>query len=301
VKDITDFVPWLVGASGPELAVIRAVTGYDDIPIDGFSFPADGSEFGRVVDLVEKHNLFPFLSVVAALDRQWWRIVANWGLLVGLLDAAEPEWRNGAATSPEKVNAEIDRLYARPTTPRRVLLDMDGPCSDFDVAAFEWCTTNDVTLNIDAPGDQRHRYITDHIDDDDQRAALRAAIDAPGWYRNLPVTPGAQEGVERLLSAGHEIVVCSKPHDDAPHCVAEKLAWIHEHFPMLDHYVFTRDKSLAYGGTQGILLDDCIVHDEVGRCSWEPVVFTAPWNGPGSEWGRYPHWSWSDPIERLTW
>lgn len=300
MREITDFVPWLVGASGPELAIIKAVTGYDDIPIDGLTFPADGSDFARCVDLVEKHNLYNLLGLVAT-DPFWWRVVANWEHLTRLLDAAEPEWRSGEQVMPEAVNAELQALYDRPSIPRRILLDADGPLTGFDSACLDWCVRHNVSMDIDSLDQQRHRYITDHIPDLEQRAALRTAIDSPGWYRDLPVTPGALEGVAALLEAGHEIVVCSKPHDASPSCTAEKLAWLAEFFPTLTEYVFARDKSLAYGGSQGILLDDAIDHDQTGRCTWEPVVFGVPFNGPGSAWGRYPRWTWGDPIERLTW
>lgn len=304
LRPIEPFVKWLIGAATPEVAVIMAVTGYEDVELDGFTFPADGADMAKVVALVEGHHLHNVLSVVADLDRNWWRVVANWDRLVGILDAAEPKWRTGAPVHPVSLDAALTALYDRPVGPRRILLDMDGPVAAFDPAVYDLCVANDWSLDIDSPGDSRHRYFTDHIIVDDHRAACRAVLDADGWYRALPVTPGAQEGVEALLSAGHEVVVCSKPHDASPDCAAEKLAWLAEHFPMLaDEYVFTRDKAYAHGGPgrPGILLDDAIVHGQVIRASWEPVTFAMSWNGPDTIYGRYPRWSWGDPIERLSW
>lgn len=302
MRDITGFVPWLVGASTPELAIIKAVTGYTDLDLDGLTFPADGADFSRCVDLVEKHNLYNLLCRVAVLDLNWWRIVANWGRLTRLLDSSEPRWREGEPVTPVYVDAEITRLYDRPVVPRRILLDMDGPLADFDRQCWTWATSANAKFDIDDLGQQTHRRITKHLPDETHHQALRAVIDAPGWYRSLPVTPGAQEGVEALLSVGHDIVVCSKPHEDTPTCEPEKKAWLAEHFPMLrDRYIFTPDKSLAYAGASGILLDDDIVHEQVPYATWEPVVFSVPFNRPGTQWGRYPRWSWGDPIERLAW
>lgn len=303
MRNITDFVEWLVGASAPELALIKAVTGHDGLPLDGLTFPADGHDFSRVVDLVEKHNLYPYLCLVTD-DPMWWKIVANFGSLVALLDTAEPRWRDGEHVEPVKVDRAITRLYDRPERPRRILLDMDGPLTAFDDRCFEVCVDNGWELDIDAPGDQVYRYIADHLPNPDHQAKLRSLIDSPGWYQRLPVTPGAVEGVEQMLAAGHEVVVCSKPHDASPDCMREKLAWLGEHFPMLTEYVFTRDKSLANAnayGAQGILLDDAIEHRQVQSATWEPVVFGVPFNRPGSKWGCFPRWTWGDPIERLSW
>lgn len=307
LMDVEPFVPWLIGATTPEVAVIMAVTGYDGITLDGLTFPTDGHEMSKVIALVETHRLHNVLCRVAALDRNWWRVVANWDRLVSTLDAAEPKWRDGAATDPATLDDALNRLYDRPVGPRRVLLDMDGPLADFDQQCWTWATSANARFDIDDLSQQAHRYITEHLPDPNHRESLRAVIDAPGWYRSLPVTPGAQEGVEALLAAGHEVIVCSKPHDDAPSCVAEKLAWLGEHFPMLtEEYVFTRDKAYAHGGhghdrLRGILLDDAIVHGQVVRASWEPVAFACPFNGPGSIYGRYPRWQWGDNIERLAW
>lgn len=305
--DMEPFFPWLIGATTAEVAVIVAVTGYDGMELDGLTFPTDGHEMSKVITLVETHRLHNVLCRVADLDRNWWRVVANWDRLVAAIDAAEPAWRNGAQVTPEALDAALNRLYDRRVGPRRILLDMDGPTADFDPAVFDLCVLNGWKLDIESPSDSRHRYFTDHIIDPEERAACRAALDAEGWYRALPVTPGAQEGVEALLSAGHEVVICSKPHDATPSCVAEKLAWLGEHFPMLtEEYVFTRDKAYAHGGhghghLRGILLDDAPAHGQVIRASWEPVTFARPFNGPTSIYGRYPRWEWGDPIERLSW
>lgn len=301
LRDITEFVPWVVGASGPELTIIKTVTGYTELDVDGFGYPADASEMARCIALVEGHKLHNLLCLLAT-DRAWWRIVANWDRLVGLLDAAEPLWRDGAAVAPAGLDAALTALYDRRPGPRRIGMDQDGPLAGFDPMCWDLAPDGGWTFDIESPADQVHRYITDHIKDRRQRSALRAAIDSEGWYRALSPTPGAQEGIEALLSAGHHIVVVSKPHDATPTCVPEKQAWLAEHFPMLTDFSFTNDKSYGFhGGENGILLDDDLKHDQVRRASWEGVSFGVPFNRPGSAHGRYPRWSWGDPIERLSW
>lgn len=303
LRPVTDFIRWLPNvSSAAELQVISVVTGDPEVPVDGFNYPADATDFAHVVALVELHKLHDLLCLVAEVDMAWWRIVANWDRLVSLLDGAHPNWRKGAKVEPTALNEALSTLYARQPAPRRIGMDMDGPLAGFDPQCWHLADSGGWRFDIESPQDQRHRLITEHIADLDQRAALRAAIDSPGWYRALPPTPGAQEGVEALLSAGHEIVIVSTPHPEVETCEGEKRAWLAEHFPMLTTYAFTNDKAVGfYGGRHGILLDDAIVHTQVPYASWSPVVFSLPFNGPTSEWGRYPRWSWGDPIERLTW
>lgn len=300
-RDIKAFVPWLPNATGPELVIIRAVTGYDEMPVDGSPVPANAAEFAKVVDLVEKHDLHNLLCLLAT-DRFWWRVVANWGRLVDSLDTAQPDWRDGARLHPEETDAMLAALVRRPALPRRILLDMDGPLAAFDRFCFELCAAAGLRLNIKSLDEQTERFITHHLPDLEQQRALRTMVDGEGFYRAIPVVEGAQEGVEALLSAGHQIVICSKPHDPSPSCEPEKKAWLAEHFPMLaSEYVFTNNKSYAYGGRNAILLDDAIKAEQVAEATWEPVTFGVPFNRPGSEYGRYPRWSWGDPIERLSW
>lgn len=304
LRDITDFVWWLPNvACAAELQVIQAVTG-TELPIDGISFPADATDLSRVICLVEAHKLHNELCRVATVDQVWWRVVANWDRLVDALDRDEPEWRNGKATEPTQANEALNALYARPITPRRVLLDMDGPLTHFDHECVAVSETNGWEFDCDPldPDQREHRYITDHMPEAEHRHGLRAAIDATGWYRELPVTPGALEGVEALLSAGHEVVICSKPHEANETCEPEKKAWLAEHFPALrDNYIFTNNKAFADGGPNGILLDDDLKPSQVRTARWSPVAFSTVFNGPGTKWGRYPQWKWGDPIERLAW
>ena len=135
-----------------------------------------------------------------------------------------------------------------------ILLDQDGPLADFDAAldqvlvelghdptelvATEWDYTNDVTRHFGP----------------DAAAALDAARLAPGFFRQLPVTPGAHEAVERLLEAGCEVAVCTAPSLANPTCASDKLWWIERHFPALcERVIITIDKTWVHGD---VLVDD---------------------------------------------
>ncbi len=170
------------------------------------------------------------------------------------------------------------------------LLDMDGPMADFDRYFFDRCAEEGWPVDVSLEN-QTHRFATAHIIDGDHAAEARAMVDAPGWFAELPVTPGAIDGVIALEDAGMDLWVCTKPLDANPTCVNDKLDWIERHFPSLRSKVIVApDKSMIRGD---VLFDDAIDFGQVARASWLPVIFAAPFNGTGSEWDRF--------TNRKTW
>ena len=154
-----------------------------------------------------------------------------------------------------------------------ILLDQDGPLADFDAAmnrvladhghdpstlvATEWDYTNDVTRHF-GPAAAR---------------ALDSARLAPGFFRDLPVTNGAQDAVERLLDAGCQIAVCTSPSLANPTCASDKLWWIERHFPVLsERVIITIDKTLVHGD---VLVDDKPQVTGARPASWTHLRFAS--------------------------
>lgn len=178
-----------------------------------------------------------------------------------------------------------------------LLLDMDGPLADFDKHFYETCVELGYEFDVAGPHEQKHRFFTEHMVDRVHKREARKMVDSAGWFENLPVTPGAQEGVQELLDAGVDLWVCTKPLEVNPTCRDAKGAWLREHFPELERkLIIAPDKSLVRGD---YLLDDAPHMKWVERAMWEAIVFTAPYNGEGSEWEHLPHWSWSDGVDLL--
>ncbi len=178
-----------------------------------------------------------------------------------------------------------------------LLLDQDGPLASFDEAAFAACEREgwgvDCTLIT-----QQHRFMTDHMPDDDHRTLLRKIIDEPGWFRNLPVVEGAREGLKEL--AEHfEVWICTKPLESSAVCRDDKAAWLVEHFgrEWERRMIPAPDKSMVRGH---ILLDDAPNLEEIQRALWLPIVFPMSWNQQGSDWEGLPCWTWGDDPERLV-
>lgn len=181
-----------------------------------------------------------------------------------------------------------------------LLLDMDGPLADFDRHFFDVANAKGFRVDCD-PSTQTCRFATDHVIDTQERNEMRRTINNTRWFRELPVTEGAFEGVERLLAlqdAGEvEMWVVSKPLEANPFCRDDKAAWLSEHFPGLTgRLILAPDKSIVHGD---ILLDDAPHTEWMSRAHWTPVIFTAPWNGDGSKWGHLPFWDWDDDVDEL--
>lgn len=177
-----------------------------------------------------------------------------------------------------------------------LLLDMDGPLADFDIHFWERCQELGYKFDIDHPSEQRHRFLTEHIPNRRERAKARGMVNAAGWFSELPITPGAQEGVPQLLEH-FEVWVCTKPLEINPTCLNDKQTWIQKYFPMLDRRMITApDKSMIHGD---ILLDDAPKFKWFNTATWKPVIFDLPFNQSES-YEHLARWTWNDSVENLV-
>lgn len=178
----------------------------------------------------------------------------------------------------------------------KLLLDLDGVLASFDGRYNELCTS--LGIEVTPLEDRSKRYYSDHVEGKKDRSKLKKIVLDDGWFRNLPVIDGAQEGVEELLSRGIQINLCSKPLMGSYSCPSEKYAWVKEHFPMLESKLFLApDKSEVRGD---FLLDDAPKPRWFKDAEWHPIIFTQPFNDKGSEWEDYYHWEWEDGVENLV-
>lgn len=175
-----------------------------------------------------------------------------------------------------------------------LLLDMDGPLADFDAYFWRQCVERGYQFDIDSLEDQRHRFLTDHMPHEYERAAARWQVDNTQWFKFLPVTPGAKEGVAELMEH-FDVWVCSKPLEANMWCASDKFEWIDRHFPALNgRLILAPDKSMVHGS---ILLDDAPKREWLSHATWNPVLFSVPFNRQG--YPGIPHWAWGRPVELL--
>ena len=178
-----------------------------------------------------------------------------------------------------------------------ILMDMDGPLAAFDLHFWNRCTEEGYLFDIDNHSDQKHRWFTDHIPDPRHQAHARRMIDTTRWFRDIPVTEGAQEGMKELASKA-EVFICTKPLDADEYCLLDKRQWIGKYFPkFIDRLITAPDKSVIKGD---ILVDDAPKPKWYARAEWAPVIFSTPSNShPESDLYSLPHYDWSMPVDTL--
>lgn len=159
-----------------------------------------------------------------------------------------------------------------------LLLDMDGIIADFNLYSLQTYnrihgTKYDET-NVE-------KYIGDHevIDPTIDAKALRKPYRDPGSFINLPVIPGSQAAVAKLLNF-FDIYVVTTQYYGNPTCVHEKHVWLQRHFPAIaDQGIYTKHKPQVRGD---ILVDDRPTNCQAYKAA-NPNAKTAslkyPWSG----------------------
>ena len=73
---------------------------------------------------------------------------------------------------------------------------------------------------------------------------IREELYKKGFFRDLPVMPGSQEGVRELMK--HYDVYITTAAQEFRNCLEDKYDWLEEHFPFIHwkQYIFCGDKSV---------------------------------------------------------
>lgn len=134
-----------------------------------------------------------------------------------------------------------------------ILLDMDGVIADCE-DSFRCLVTKDFPGEPLVPTEDRKSFYFEDEHPFLPENHLYNYMHTEGFFRDLAVIPGAQQGVKRLLDTGATVKVCTKPVI-SPYCVKEKMEWVEEHFPELGigSVITTKDKTLIRGD---FLIDD---------------------------------------------
>jgi 5'-nucleotidase len=112
-------------------------------------------------------------------------------------------------------------------------------------------------------------------------------LNEPGFFRHLPALPGALEGVEKLLSAGHNVVLVTA---SGPDPASDKIAWMRQYAPCFkNRMIITEAKTLkaAIGGD--VLIDDGPHNMEAFKQRWPKSLVVGieyPYNKKSYEKGH---------------
>lgn len=94
-----------------------------------------------------------------------------------------------------------------------------------------------------------------------------------GIYSNVKPLPGAQNAIEKLINAGHQVYVVS---DVIPKTYAEKVEWIRFYFPQIDesHIVAMKHKHLF---RCDVMIEDNL-QNLLAKPYYERICFDYAWN-----------------------
>lgn len=103
--------------------------------------------------------------------------------------------------------------------------------------------------------------------------AVRKFVYAPNFFRTLPVMPGAQEAVKKLME-DFEVYIVSAAME-FPQSLFEKRAWLEEHFP------FVSWRNIIFCGDKSVIATDYMIDDHVKNldvCKGKTFMFAAGHN-----------------------
>ncbi|MBW1655225.1 5' nucleotidase, NT5C type [Flavobacterium quisquiliarum] len=148
---------------------------------------------------------------------------------------------------------------------KTIAIDMDGVLADFESQLLEHYNT--------AYGTSLTKESIQGLSEDEafkDRDLLVKVLNKDNFFRSLPVMPDAIESV-RELQKNFEIFIVSAA-TEFPVSLAEKVAWLAEHFP------FIKWENIVLCGSKRIIKTDYLIDDHcknLDYCIGKPIMFTA--------------------------
>lgn len=167
---------------------------------------------------------------------------------------------------------------------KTVLCDMDGVLANYAKRAVEECNKRHGT-NFDLSNWTKFD-VADAFGEDAWKK-MEAISNEPGYFYQLEVYPGAKEAIAEIHPHTNVIILSSPMKTEVkpglrgvnPHCVYDKVRWIHDHFPDLSEKVGLFSKKELVRGD--MLVDDA--HFNIlNWCKAHPegygFLVAQPWN-----------------------
>jgi 5'-nucleotidase len=132
---------------------------------------------------------------------------------------------------------------------KTILCDMDGVVADL---LAHWLAVYNYEF-------RRNVRVSDITDWDTGKcvpdgAAVYPIIERPGFFGELPVMPGAVEGLEALLARGHDVFLVSA---GAGWALSDKSHWVAKHMPFMRNRMLLTNGKTPKGLVRGdVLIDD---------------------------------------------
>lgn len=158
---------------------------------------------------------------------------------------------------------------------KTVLLDVDGVLCDFVGGVLDLCASE---LERTFQREQITRFdfaACLGLSAEEKRIATSPISHRAGWWSSLPILPGAQDGVARLMEIA-EVYIVTSPWNSCPTWLHEREAWLRKHFDI------PHSRVLA-GSAKHLVAGDVFIDDKTETVAkWEER-----WGG---EDGRAVQW-----------
>ena len=158
-----------------------------------------------------------------------------------------------------------------------LLIDMDGVVADFELG-FLQAFRSKYPSEPYIPIPERTVFKIKDQYPEELKPKVRSIIEAPGFYRNLPMIKGSKSTIMEMYDMGLNFYFCSSPLSKYKNCVLEKYEWIEEQFGsnFTDKIILTRDKTVVQGD---LLIDDKPeITGALEEPSWEHILYISPYN-----------------------
>ena len=157
-----------------------------------------------------------------------------------------------------------------------ILVDQHGVLADFERGFYDaW-----VAGGPPHPAMPLHARKNFHVNKDypaHLRDEIWAIHSGPEFFRDLPPIEGAIDGMAAMLSAGHDVRICTSPLSAWRNCVSGKFDWVERHLgtEFVSRMILTRDMTLVHGD---LLIDDKPDVTGARHPNWRHVIFDQPYN-----------------------
>jgi 5'-nucleotidase len=165
-------------------------------------------------------------------------------------------------------------------TRKSIAIDMDNVIVDIETNWIAWYHNE---FGIEVTREAMHGIPEDQAFPDP--LAARSLIYKPGFFRNAPLIPGAQEALLKLQENFDVFIVSAAM--EFPNSLAEKYDWLAEHFPFI-HW-----KNIVFCGDKRVINTDYLIDDHLKNldyCQGTPILFTAGHNRGIDKYRRVNNW-----------
>jgi 5'(3')-deoxyribonucleotidase len=163
---------------------------------------------------------------------------------------------------------------------KSIAIDMDGVMADIETHLLDWYERD---YGIRIPREElKGESEADAFPD---KQAVHRFATTPGFFRTVPVMPGAIASVRALM--GHFDVYIVSAAMEFPLSLAEKYEWLQVHFPFISwrNIIFCGDKRVI--DTDFMIDDHC---KNLDFCKGKAIMFHAFHNAHHSHHTRVKNW-----------